>query len=228
MGRRTLIVSVLCLLTGVSSVVAETNSAHPPATVVLDIADLVTFIKCAVWAGGLFLAALAILGVTFFGFDVRKARASIQDELSDLRKIIEDARSLRSDIEKSQSDQNKVQRELIDIKDRFEKAAEDSEQRVKELGAKIEELTDQHEPKEQIPRTDSPAGRTTQNLIREIIQSSRFEWTTMSRLMKRTGLSREDVLATVRMMPDIRIGFGRESQDNIFRFKRESEKITAN
>jgi len=69
----------------------------------------------------------------------------------------------------------------------------------------------------------SQAGRSNEDLIRDIVRSSRFEWTTLARLTKRTGLDREQVLEITRAMPDIKIGFGRQSQDNIFRLRRDDE-----
>jgi hypothetical protein len=71
----TVCVSLLLLSAGATAV-AQT-AQHPPATIMLDASDFVTVLKWAFAFLGLLLAAIAGLGVTFFGFDVRNARASI-------------------------------------------------------------------------------------------------------------------------------------------------------
>lgn len=90
---RSLVTLGVALLSGGATAFAQTT-LHPPATIVLDANDFVTVLKWAFAFLGLLLAAIAALGVTFFGFDVRNARTSIDREMSELRKVIEEAKCL--------------------------------------------------------------------------------------------------------------------------------------
>ncbi len=96
-----------------------------------------------VYVGGAFVALLALIGVAFFRFDVRKARQAIQDELSELRKIIENAKSLRNEIERNQMNQEKVQKELSDLKETFERTVLQAELTIGDLSVKFEDFVEQ-------------------------------------------------------------------------------------
>jgi hypothetical protein len=150
---------------------------------------------------GLLLAVIAALGVTFFGFDVRNARASIDREIGELRKVIEEAKMLRGELK----DTSRLQQE--------------AKSDLEEIGAKVEEVAAQ--PPAALVSGAKP--RSLDDLIREALQRSRFEWTTIGTVAKRTGLTREQILEEARAMVDIRIGTGKQSHDIIFRFKRPGE-----
>lgn len=60
-------------------------------------------------------------------------------------------------------------------------------------------------------------------LIREVIESSSFEWTTIQRIMKKTGLSREQILEITRKMSGVEISFGKKTKDHIFKIKQHSQ-----
>src|ERR1039457_3369280 len=91
---------IICAVLGSLSFAQPTSSVTPipsvsPAPTTSETNSIVTiqltssfvnFCKVAVWMVGLFLAALAFIGIAFFGFDVRKARSSIQAAEDDVRK----------------------------------------------------------------------------------------------------------------------------------------------
>ena len=199
-------------------VIASTTSAlaadASQTLVKLDLSqDLITFLTFAIWCGGIFIAILAALGVAFFGFDVRKARSSIMEMTSELRGLIDNA---KKEHEKLQS----IQEELTQLKVRFDATVADAERRIEELGAQIEETTSDASA---ITGTEaaepSQEGRSEDELIRELIRGSSFNWTTIGRLKKRTGLSSEGILEQARAMQDIEISTGKKSKDHIFRLK---------
>lgn len=184
--------------------------------------DLIAFFKLAVWVASIFLAAYALIGVVFFGWDVAKARGSLKEAEKEVR---EQMKELRTDF-----------KQLKDLKERLE-----------ELGAQLEEqaeAVEQQKPPKQLP--DGPGGskspepptssppshaptdaqfaraesrRSNLELVREVLASSKFEWTTFTRLVNRTGLSREEVLSIARSTPDIVIGFGKQTKDHLFKRK---------
>jgi hypothetical protein len=61
--------------------------------------------------------------------------------------------------------------------------------------------------------------KVLQDRIREIIKASRFEWTTIGRIMKKTGLSHDAVTNLCAKMSDIDRGRGRKTHDSIYKFK---------
>ncbi len=187
--------------------------------------DLITFFKFAVWAGSVFLAVYALIGIGFFGWDVTKARSSLKDAEKEVR---EQLRELRTDF-----------KELRDLKERLE-----------ELGAQLSDLADDIQGKKRTdgnppqapddsggvsppesPRSPGPPGgevamfargapiRSDVDLVREVLLSSSFEWTTINRLMKKTGFSQEQVLSIARSDPSIEIGFGRRTKEHLFKIK---------
>jgi hypothetical protein len=198
--RSMAIVSLALLFLGETVAIAQTGQ-HPPAIITLDATDFITVLKWAFGFGGLLLAAIAALGVTFFGFDVRNARASIDKQMGELRTIIDEVKALRKGLEET----TKAQREAQDD--------------IGEIGAKVEEIVEQAPA----PAAASAGSRPLPDLIREIVRSGSFEWTTIGRVMKRTALSRDQIMEAVRTMNDIRIGTGKKSKDVIFRFKRQGE-----
>jgi hypothetical protein len=150
-------VCVSLLLSAGATAVAQT-AQHPPATIMLDASDFITVLKWGFVFFGPLLAVIAALGVTFFGFDVRNARASIDKEMGELRKVIEEAKTLKEELEKTSRHQRETQNEL------------------EEIGAKAEEVADQS-PAASIT---GPETRNLPDLIREVLRKSRFEWTTIS------------------------------------------------
>jgi len=186
--RHTLILPFL--VAPVLALAAGPASAPQAVTVSVD-SDLLTLFKGAIWAAGIFLAAFAFIGIAFFGWDVRKARASLADAQSETRALLKE---LQADFA-----------EMKSLKDKLE-----------QLGAQLEE--DGSEGAKE-PLLERAVERSSIDLIREVIKTSSYEWTTIGRIVKRTGLTREQVLEQARKAPDIRIGNGRKTQDFIFKLK---------
>jgi hypothetical protein len=236
----------------------------------LELNDLVTFFKYFVWVAGGFLAILALISVSFFGFDVRAARKQMTEDHADLRKIIDNARTMQDEARKdnidiqdktrsNQKDLDKVilqqaqeaskfasEREqfireardrladqtsafknqqeeyLRDAKDRLEKIISDAEAGFEETGAAVQALA---EPRVS-PATDGDKDhkRSDEDLIRDLIKTSKFKWTTIDRLVRGTGLKPDKITEMARSMTDIYIGRGRKSGDTIFRFKEDDDE----
>jgi hypothetical protein len=171
-----------------------TSTGTPVVTVQLT-SDVVTFFKVAVVVAGIFVAVLAFIGVAFFGFDVRKARSSIQSAEND---AVQTSKSARELFEKIKYQQQKLS---------------ELERRVEEMGAQVEDIADTELPP---PQADQ---RNNSELLREIISNSSFTWTTIGRLMKKTGLSRDEVLKLARKTPGIEISTSSKTHDYIFRIR---------
>lgn len=148
-------------------------------------------LKFAIWAGGVLMVGLAFIGVAFFGWDVRKARNELIGAQKEIRDNLE---GLRKDF-----------KELKELKENLE-----------QLGAQLEEDGELNSGERRSPESSS---RNNIDLIREVINSGSYEWTTIGRILKRTGLSRENVLEEIRGANDIKIGKGKKTQDFIFKFK---------
>ncbi|QNK69208.1 hypothetical protein [Variovorax sp. PAMC26660] len=89
--------AVLALAFAAMAVSAQSVAPAGPQQVTLTLdRDLVTFVKVAAWAAGIFLAVFAALAVGFFGFDVRAARKSLLEASDDIRTRME---SIRKDHE---------------------------------------------------------------------------------------------------------------------------------
>lgn len=171
--------------------VAIAASAASSSQVILSVdQDLVALLKAAVWFGGIFITVLAFIGVAFFGWDVRKARASLLDAQKETRDLLNE---LKADFASMKA-----------LKENLEK-----------LGAELEESECAGTKESPI----EPAGRTSRDLIQEVIKSSNYEWTTIGRIVKRTGLTRDQVLEEARKSPEIQIGNGRKTQDFLFKLK---------
>ena len=208
------VVLLIIVLTAILlTVVFAAETSTVPVTINLT-DDVVKFFKAAVWVSGIFIALLAFIGVAFFGFDVRKAQNSIGDALAEVRKLLADAKQLNTEI-------IHTHKELLELKGKYQKKADEAENRIEELGARIEEISESSD----IITTDraNEAARATtrdaSTLIRDVINSGSFEWTTISRIMKRTGLTRDQIITTTQTMPDIKISFGRKTKDYIFKIK---------
>ena len=171
------------------------TSAGTPVVTVQLTSDVVTFFKVAVVVAGLFVAVLAFIGVAFFGFDVRKARSSIQAAEDDARQTSKSARELFEKIKYQQEKLSKLER------------------RVEEMGAQVEDIADTQPAPPQVGHRDNS------ELLREIIANSSFTWTTIGRLIKKTGLSRDEVLELARKTPGIEISTGSKTHDYIFRIR---------
>jgi hypothetical protein len=110
--------------------------------------------------------------------------------------------------------------EISDIGDRVESTAN-------QIGASVEEQAGANEPpvrdNKGVQMTGLPQ-RTDSELIRDVIKNSKFDWTTIGRVMKKTGLERSQILELTRRMRDIEISMGSSTRDHIFRFRPSDER----
>ena len=195
---------VVCTLFSCVAFGAESNPVPQQITVSID-ADLITFFKSAIELGGAFLFIYAIIGVIFFGWDVKKAHDSIIDAQREAKDMVKELNEERKEVKDGLKELLKDQRAFKDLKERLE-----------QLGAKLQEESESHQ---QSPVASSNE-RSNIELIRQIIESSDFEWTTIGRIMNKTGLSRNDVLQEARAAPDIEIGYNRQTQAPLFKISR--------
>lgn len=182
---------VLLLLAQGVALAADPDNAPKIVTLSLN-EDVISFVKGVVWAGGIFLAIFAFIGIAFFGWDVRKARASIAEAQKEIRESLAEMR--------------KDYAALKEMKEQLEQA-----------GAQLQEDSEKEPP----PPVQGTASRSNLDLIREVLKTSKYTWTTLGRIMKRTGLGRDTILQEARSASDIVISFGKQSNDHIFRFKTE-------
>ena len=223
--NRHLVIGVAAAIAFVVSVVWAGDS---PTTILQQhtIDDFVLLVKFALWSATIFIVILTGIGVAFFGFDVRKARSSITDMTTELKKLVQEAKDEHENLAG-------LRDKLLSIEEQFYKAVSEAEDRIGQLGAEVETIAGQSEPdvmpsgdrkdptrEQNNPGLDaSSPDRSNADLIREIIKNSSFSWTTMLRLMKKTALSREEILEEVRRMRDVEISIGRKTGDQIFRLK---------
>jgi uncharacterized protein YoxC len=200
----------VCAFAGASEVPVAASSV----SLSLD-AGLVTLIKISVPIVIGLLLVYAVIGVTFFGFNIRDARKSLKEATDE---ISENLKALKATLE-----------ELESLKQRVKALHED----VQEVGSKVDELAEPAHQSEHHGIAASNASpseldtviaapidgrRTHIDLIREVIASSRYEWTTIGRIMKGTGLSRDEIMKAAQGAMDIKIGRGRTTKDFIFKF----------
>lgn len=187
--------SKLLLFLAAPTAALAVSAASTPAVVTVSLdQDILILLRGAVWLGGIFLAVFALIGITFFGWDVRKARASLADAQKETHELLEE---LKVDFN-----------EMKKLKEKLE-----------QLGAQLEESGTQV-PKE--PPLDRATERTAIDLIREAIRTSNYDWTTLGRIVNITNLSRENILEEARKAPDVRISTGRKNQDFIFKIKSDT------
>jgi peptidoglycan hydrolase CwlO-like protein len=182
---------VLATMAG-AALAADGETAPKVVTISLN-EDVISLVKGAIWVGGFFLTIFALIGITFFGWDVRNARSLIVKAQKEIQESLE---AMRKDAT----------------------ALKELKEQLEQTGAQVQEDIEKIQP----PPALVQGARSNIDLIREVIKTSNYTWTTVGRLLKRTGLDRETVLREIRAAPDIEIAFGKETQDQIFRFKEPS------
>jgi Tfp pilus assembly protein FimV len=96
----------------------------------------------------------------------------------------------------------------------------DLDEQYQELGATVQEISERTHPQSSPAQpSDGITTRSNIALIREVIGSSQYEWTTIARVERLTGLSADTIMDEVRAAPDIRIGRGKKTREPIFKFK---------
>jgi hypothetical protein len=228
----------------VSSLCYGADGSPSPHQITMSVdADLIEFVKIAIWLGGGFLIVYALIGVAFFGWDVRKAQASLLDAQKGAKDAQMEVKNLLKDLREDYA-------ALKDLKERFE-----------EVGAKVQELSEARSPAGAVthetrgalvgpgavlagvadvesvafgagltdsehvsPQPMSAQSRSNIDLIRNVIASSHFEWTTMGRIMDMTGLSSDDIVQAARDAGDIVITRSRQTDDFLFKFDKADQR----
>jgi hypothetical protein len=103
------VLATLIMHTGLPAL-AETpeGAAHPPLATYIQVADFVTIFKWLFIAGGLFLTAFATMCITFFGFNIKDARNSMEAKALELTKVLAKAGDIR-DAARTESDKLREQ-----------------------------------------------------------------------------------------------------------------------
>jgi len=189
--------------------VSPASSPKSPTTIQLT-EDAVTFFKSAVVVAGIFVGALAFIGVAFFGFDVRKARSALDKAQSEIAKDLAEAQKLLVEI-------REMHRGLSDMKRRFDDSIKDAEQKIEQIGTQIEAIAEPEPTSQTTAQIPQTPGRSDAELIREVIANSNFEWTSIKRITNKTGFDRDKILQIVRSTPGIEMSLGSKTKDHIFR-----------
>jgi F0F1-type ATP synthase membrane subunit b/b' len=193
-----------CLLAASAVAQSPTPAATPSPTAVFCVnQDVFTFVKYTVIAAGIFLGALAFIGLAFFGFDVRKAQSTIQSAKRDINAQVKEAELILLE----------AHRASTEIKEKFDKSVRTAEEQIEKLGAEIEAYADK-EPAKQPSAVSGQRDET--ELLKEIIRNSTFHWSTIKRLVNKTGLSRDRILEIARGDRDFVISVGKKTGDHIF------------
>lgn len=170
--------------------------------------DLISFVKSVFWIAGIFLALISFIGIAFFGFDVRNAKKNINDTINEIRNTVNEAQQIFTEVKEKQT-QIEEKRKL------FESYVDQAKETIEQIGAQVETLAEEEVPK--ISRSENI--RDDAELIKDIIKSGSFDWTTIGRIIRKSGLSRDEILKIARSQPEIIIGYGVKSKDHIFKLK---------
>jgi hypothetical protein len=202
------------LALAITAVAVSAQSATPagPQQVTLSLdRDLVTFVKVATWAAGIFLAIFATLAVGFFGFDVRAARKSLLEANEDIRTRMD---AIRKD-----------HQSLVELKERLGKLGAELIEQVEKKApttAPPDAVPPQNDESRPTPSSDPLADlelkRQKQTFIRKLLAAAEFEWSTANTIARRMGLRREEVIALAEDDPLVQQGTGRNSEV-LFRLK---------
>lgn len=191
-----------------------------------------SFIKISLIVAGSYITLFAAIGITFFGWDIRKAKSSMHDELG---KFHLELQQLKAQVEEAKM---YINAKFTESKEMF-KTLEDAKNRLEEIGAHLEETKDMSDDagvddsyssqsqnnsdygksKSENNSTKSTHTRSDLDLIKDIMSSSKYTWTTIKRIQNKTGLSRETILKLTRSDPGIVISIGKDSKDHIFKFR---------
>lgn len=207
---RTLLLLVFFVSLPILAVGADTLPVAKQITLSVD-ADLVEFVKASIWIGGIFLAVYALVGVMFFGWDVAKARGSITTAQTEVKGLLKELRDDYAGLKNLKERLEELGAALQEDIEASERQRDKTRHRFRDdQGTRLEASIIAPEA----PPTDT---RTNIERIRDVIRTSRFEWTTIGRIMDRTGLPRDNILDEVRMAGDIVATIGSQTGDYLFK-----------
>ncbi len=151
---------------------------------------------------------------------MREKLTAIQKECNDifdkLKSEYRDQQNLMKNNQYELDNMLRNARDLIDKLSSETREANNAGSLLEELQEPAINLSQSTASHESVTLTSDDAKR---NRIREIIRTSKFEWTTIGRVMKGTGLTHGEIIELIQSMQDIKIGRGKKTQNVIFRFE---------
>jgi hypothetical protein len=134
------------------------------------------------------------------------------------------ARVILKDLEDLVSKQREAQAKAADVQTQFfaklrrdvEESLRGIQEQVEQAGAEVQEMIEKTDKSDS--HVETRRGRSDEDLIREVISTSKFEWTTIGRIMTATGLPKDKLMEIARRMEDIMISRGSKTHDTIFKF----------
>jgi hypothetical protein len=199
---------------------ASPTSPDPKRAVYSLDEDVISFVKAAVWTGGFFLTAFAVLSVAFFGFDVRAAHKSIRTATDDVKERID---ALKKDHQEVQDLKDRLEKLGAALVEEYEKAklaipAQPTDSVSSTPPSSSSEASTSSEPERDVPE-DWNQAQTKMAIVRGIISTSKFEWTSLSRLERLSGLPRAELLHLTEMDSMVRRSVGMDGKP-IFKLKK--------
>lgn len=234
----------LLLLSPVLSFTAES----PPTVVTLNLTkDLVDFAMTSVKVGAFLLAIFAGLCLCFFGFDVRNAQKAINESVKEVKAAETEARKVAEELSKQRAELEKIivsaEDKLNKIGATMEGLATPEKPGSTEHlevplpapspfppSGKLEVRTRDSLPAKSgpgdkppaaasVPDAPTPSGRAPSSLVLEVLAGSNFDWTTMTRIKRKTGLTEDLILTIANAMPNIESSSNRKTGELLFRIR---------
>ena len=203
----------------------------------IKIGDILELLQLYMVIGGVFIAVIAALGIWVFGFDVRRTRNELDDVKKEVNEKKEAILELHTELINTVKDMNTQKEEFKvfinktlsemtkhenALKEFVEETESEIEQFVSSAQGQIDAIaTDVYESvtPEGEKIIDKDDGADDLQAIKKVIEMSSFKWTSIKRVMSKTGLERQAILKLARLSDDIVISMGKKSTDHIFRLE---------
>ncbi|MBT6277023.1 MAG: hypothetical protein HOI95_23175 [Chromatiales bacterium] len=215
-------IACLLLLSFAGHGALATEVAAAPASQPAEIGELTRTLQLFLLVGGAFIGVVATVGFVFFGFDVRRAKHELEDGRKELRKQRDEVSALRKEILDSAEELRTKHRELSESIASHEAEIEDfvaaAEERVGRIASEIEAASSDGDEVVVARRAIEDEANDTKAVM-QVIEGSKFTWTSIGRISNKTGFERDAILRLARRSPEIRIGVGKKTGDHIFRIE---------
>lgn len=177
--------------------------------------DLVFVLKLL---GGVVVFLFAVFvgaGIFFFGWDVTKTRNTLIDAREDIIKRME---LIRSDHEAFKALRGQLHELGAELEGEIAKRKA-SQHQGEEQKAAATDVADGPEPDISDELTPNQRQRAHFKAIKDVLLNSKFQWSTIETIMRKTGLTRQQVIdAASSGNGTIGISVGRATNDLIFRY----------
>lgn len=203
----------------------------------IEIGDILELLQLYMVIGGVFIAVIAALGIWVFGFDVRRTRNELDDVKKEVNEKKEAILELHTELVNTVKDMNtqkeefkvfinKTLSEMTKQENALKEFVEETESEIEQFVSSAQEqidaiATDVYESvtPEDEKMIDKDDGADDLQAIKKVIEMSSFKWTSIKRVMSKTGLERQAILKLARLSDDIVISMGKKSTDHIFRLE---------